>query len=620
MRLLTKITITLLLSLAGLVVSSADLAAQSTDDKVIAVDGHNYYIYTIAAGDTYYSLSRRYGVTEQEIRDSNPRVDMLRTGETIKIPCNELPAEKKMSARKRARQFTDHTVAKGETTYSIARSYSMSVDALVADNPGIDPSHLSIGQVLRIRNAEKGAASFSEIDEQIADYAQTLNQHSDDYIYHNVVLGETIFSLSRRFGVEESAITSNNDLEGGLKVGMIIRIPADKSAVPATREAEEAVVVLDEDPAELPQPGEEGYGDPMWGVEPDIADGVAVEDLGGRMRISMLLPLTNASGAVRNIFAEFYQGALLALDRLKGEGYSVSLDLFDTRDDSLRVAEIVEKEAFRESNLVIGPVYERNLRPVLEFAEQKRVPVVSPLATIESSTSPYLFQLSPEAEQKSSGMADLFTDDKNIVFITSGQTDTEFESDMKRLAEGKAYRTFAYNKELLHDLDSLYFSADVENMFVVLPRREMDVDLVLAALSSIQNNRVARSIRTGNIRVVGSSRWPSYEALDRNLFFKLNASMVASYFADPTAEAVKRFDREYVKAYHNLPTLYAYRGYDAVMLFAGSMLSGAGDLSVMLNSNTSPLVPYYFEPREGLYINQRWNNVRYHDNYTIELK
>ena len=99
MRLLTKITITLLLSLAGLVVSSADLAAQSTDDKVIAVDGRNYYIYTIAAGDTYYSLSRRYGVTEQEIRDSNPRVDMLRTGETIKIPCIELPAEKKMSAR-----------------------------------------------------------------------------------------------------------------------------------------------------------------------------------------------------------------------------------------------------------------------------------------------------------------------------------------------------------------------------------------------------------------------------------------------------------------------------------------------------------------------------------------
>ena len=619
MKFVTKITLVLLLSLAGLVVSTADLAAQSKPDVVISVDGENYYIYTIAAGDTYYSLSRRYGVSEQDIRQSNPRVDVLRTGETIKIPCVELPDEK-LSARKRARQFTNHVVAQGETTYSIARSYSMSVDALVADNPGIDPSHLSIGQVLSIRNAEKGAASFSQIDQQIADYAMTLNQHSDGYIYHNVVLGETIFSLSRRFGVEESAITSNNDLESGLKVGMIIKIPADKSNVPATREAEEAVVVLDEDPAALPQPGEEGYGDPMWGFDPEVTDGISVADLGGRMKISMLLPMTNASGAVRNIFAEFYQGAMLALDELKGNGYSISLDLFDTRDDSLRVAEIVEKEAFRQSDLVIGPVYERNIRPVLEFAEQERVPVVSPLATIESTTSPYLFQLSPSAEQKNSGVAELFTEDKNIVFITSGQTDSEFEAEMKSLAEGLSVRSFAYDKELIHELDSLYFAPDVENMFVVLPRREMDVDLVLAALSSIQNNRVARSIRTGDIRVVGSSRWTSYEALDRNLFFKLNASLVASYFADPTSIAVKQFDRAYIKAYSNLPTLYAYRGYDAVMLFAGSMLAGGGDLAVMLNTGSGALVPYHFEQQEGRYVNQRWNYIRYRDDYTIELK
>lgn len=619
MKFFAKIAVCLLLSVAGVVASTTTLSAQSSDDKVIAVDGRNYYIYTISAGDTYYSLSRQYGVTEQDIRESNPRVDMLRTGETIKIPCRDLP-EEKMSARKRARQFTDHIVKQGETTYSIARSYSMSVDALVADNPGLDPSHLAIGQVLSIRNAEKGGASFSEIDEQIADYARTMNQHSDDYIYHNVVLGETIFSLSRRFGVTESAITDNNDLAAGLKVGMIIRIPSDKSTVPATSEAEEAVVVLDEDPADLPQPGEEGYGDPMWGMEPDMADGLEVSDLGGRIRISMLLPLTNATGAVRNIFVEFYQGALLALDRLKGEGYSASLNLFDTRDDSLRVAEIVESEAFRESNLVVGPVYERNINPVLEYVQSSRTPVVSPLAAVESAESPYLFQLSPDAEQKSNGIAELFTEDKNIVFITSGQTDTEFENEMKQLAEGKSYRTFTYNKELLHDLDSLYFASDVENMFVVLPRREMDVDLVLAALSSIQNNRVARSIPTGDIRVVGSSRWTGYEALDRNLFFKLNASLVASYFVDPTSERVKQFDKAYIKAYSNLPTLYSYRGYDAVMLFAEAMLTGGGELGVRLNTSDSTLVPYLFEPKNGVYRNMHWNYIQYQDNYTIVLK
>ncbi len=592
--------------------------AQGDEAKVISVDGRNYYIHTISSGDTYYSLGRRYGVTESEIRESNPRVDMLRVGETIKVPCREVPQER-ISARKLARNFTEHTVAQGETTYSIARRYSMSVDALIADNPGLDPSHLSIGQVLRIRNAEKGGATFSEIDNQIAGYAQTLNQHSDDYIYHNVVLGETIFSLSRRFGVDESAITENNDLAEGLKVGMIIRIPADKSEIPATVEATTAVVVLDENPEELPQPGEEGYGDPMWGVELPEPEGLDVEDLGGRLRVSMLLPLTNDNGAVRNIFAEFYQGALLALDELKREGYSVILNLFDTRDNLTRVEQIVEDEAFRNSDLIIGPVYERNLMPVLDYAERRGIPVVSPLATIEQTTSRVLFQLSPSTADKNTKLGDYFAPDKNIVLITSGTSDTEFSAEVEGLLADLPHRKFEYNKEAVAELDSL-FTSGVENMFVVLPRRELDVDMILAALSSIQNNRLARSISTGPVRVVGSSRWMNYNAMDRNLLFKLNATMENSYYVAPTVPQVESFDRRYIAAYRNLPSLYSYRGYDALLLFGRAMLAGEGDLLVSLNATTSQIVPYHFERRDGLFVNRHWSLVEYHSNYTIETK
>ncbi len=594
------------------------VVAQNDNARVISVDGRNYYIHTIVSGDTYYSLGRRYGVTEQDIRESNPRVDVLRVGETIKVPCGEVPQER-ISARKFARNFTEHVVAQGETTYSIARRYSMSVDALIADNPGLDPSHLSIGQVLRIRNAEKGGATFSEIDSQIADYAQTLNQHSDDYIYHNVVLGETIFSLSRRFGVEESAITDNNDLSDGLKVGMIIRIPADKSEIPATMEAATAVVVIDEDPEELPQPGEDGYGDPMWGVELPEPEGLDVEDLGGRLRVSMLLPLTNDNGAVRNIFAEFYQGALLALNELKGEGYSVILNLYDTRDNLMRVEEIVMDEEFRNSDLIIGPVYERNLVPVLEFAERRGIPVVSPLASIEETSSRVLFQLSPSATEKNVKLSELFTEDKNIVLIGSGTPDTEFAAEIEGLVADLPHRRVEYNKEAVAEIDSL-FTSGVENMFVVLPRRELDVDMILAALSSIQNNRMARSISTGPVRVVGSSRWTSYNAMDRNLLFKLNATLESSYYVAPTAADVDAFDRRYIEAYHNLPSLYSYRGYDALLLFGRAMLAGEGDLLVSLNANTSQLAPYYFKRSDGRFVNCWWSLVEYHGNYTIETR
>ena len=95
---------------------------------------------------------------------------------------------------------------------------------------------------------------------------------------------------------------------------------------------------------------------------------------------------------------------------------------------------------------------------------------------------------------------------------------------------------------------------------------------------------------------------------------------MASYFVDPTSERVKQFDKSYIKAYSNLPTLYSYRGYDAVMLFAEAMLSGGGDLTVRLNTTTPTLVPYNFEPLGGVYRNMHWNFIQYKDDYTISLK
>ena len=43
-----------------------------------------------------------------------------------------------------------HTVAAGETLYRISRRYGVSVDAILAANPGVKPSTLGIGKKLRI--------------------------------------------------------------------------------------------------------------------------------------------------------------------------------------------------------------------------------------------------------------------------------------------------------------------------------------------------------------------------------------------------------------------------------------------------------------------------------------
>lgn len=55
-------------------------------------------------------------------------------------------------------------------------------------------------------------------------------------------------------------------------------------------------------------------------------------------------------------------------------GRSVNVDLYNTARDTARIREIVESDAFRKADLIVGPVYEEGLYPVIRFAEEKRFP------------------------------------------------------------------------------------------------------------------------------------------------------------------------------------------------------------------------------------------------------
>jgi len=116
-------------------------------------------------------------------------------------------------------------------------------------------------------------------------------------------------------------------------------------------------------------------------------------------------------------------------------------------------------------------------------------------------------------------------------------------------------------------------------------------------------------------------------AVDRNLFFKLRLNFVSLYYADRSDKRVADFDRRYVAAFGTLPSLYSYRGYDAVKLFAGRVLGGViggGDLAAAVNGQDAGLLqmPYNFvQPSpNATHVNDAWGLVQYHDDYTITVK
>jgi murein DD-endopeptidase MepM/ murein hydrolase activator NlpD len=102
-----------------------------------------------------------------------------------------------------------HTVQKGETLYSIARSLGIKADDLIKYNGITDPSRLLAGQILKIPSA-----------------GTTVSPATGSTSYR-VVKGDTLYSIAREFSVTITSIQELNNLSANymLREGDYLKIP-----------------------------------------------------------------------------------------------------------------------------------------------------------------------------------------------------------------------------------------------------------------------------------------------------------------------------------------------------------------------------------------------------------
>ena len=119
----------------------------------------NEFIYhTVQAKETLYSISKKYGVSINEILDLNPflKDQGLRKYDTIKIPKKEkITTTGKPAKTQTTNVYVEHTVKKGETLYSISKTYGVSISNITSLNPEVEKSGLKTGQVIKIPTANK---------------------------------------------------------------------------------------------------------------------------------------------------------------------------------------------------------------------------------------------------------------------------------------------------------------------------------------------------------------------------------------------------------------------------------------------------------------------------------
>ena len=97
-------------------------------EVIVFINGKKYYVHTVKSGDTLYSIAKAYGVEEALIKENNPAAtDGLKIDQSIKIPVSEKALQEARNEKKRKKDFVTHKIKAGQTLYSIARDYNISV-------------------------------------------------------------------------------------------------------------------------------------------------------------------------------------------------------------------------------------------------------------------------------------------------------------------------------------------------------------------------------------------------------------------------------------------------------------------------------------------------------------
>ena len=169
--------------------------------------------YTVVADDTMYFIAQRFGVSLDALIAANPQI----SDPSQIFPCDVLCVPGGGPPPPTCREPVScppgfkgrYTVVAGDTMFTIAQRYGVSVDALAAANPQIsDPSQIFPCDVLCVPGGGPPPPTCRE----------PVSCPQGFRCRYTVVAGDTMFTIAQRYGVSVDALATANPQITNLKV------------------------------------------------------------------------------------------------------------------------------------------------------------------------------------------------------------------------------------------------------------------------------------------------------------------------------------------------------------------------------------------------------------------
>lgn len=531
------------------------------------------------------------------------------------------------------KKYVSYKIKEGETMSSVAKKYGMSEAELLQINPGIGkkPSPNTVIIVPETNNTtQKKEAEKEEVEETV----------KKEYATYTVEKGDTLFSLSKRFGMTIDELKQENPilLESELKTGMELlyiknnpnmEVIDDKSDL----ENYETHNVIKGDTIYNLTHRYEISEEELYSLNPQLSDGLKVgmtlkirkkeivdeseneiEDIskdntsllvedfttGKSVDIAVMLPyqlntLNNDKtitkrleneNSLTNIATDFHQGITMAIDSLKGRGVQINVDFFDTENSQLKLGKLILKNSFSDYDAIIGPLFFDNAKLL---ANQVDIPVVMPFYSKKQIgiSSENLIKSMPSQKKIEEKLLNYLRENhsgEKILVVTDNKDQSK--SQLWRVVN--ELKSFGINNLSVLKPKKGYIDRERFNEEI---KKEVSNWVLLigddvVTTSDVVNNLGVFPKDSYRIKLFSFEKGNNFNKVNNFYLGRLQFTYPTSTYDDVFNNKVRKFYKKFKEENNTLPSKYALRGFD-VAYDVITRIASYGNLSEGLQQGKS---------------------------------
>ena len=589
---------------AGTGATAASTPAKATTPaKTNTNNTGNIVWHKVEAGETLFSIAKKYDTTVDDInkRNTDALKGGLKSGTVLKIA--------KSNASSAKSGLTVHEVKQGETLFGISKEYNVDVKDVQKLNPGIEKNGVKAGKSLIMPSTSR--------------YLAQKNSNTQ-YRVHRVQKNETVFSISQKYRVSATELIQKNDLKSGLVEGQYIALPPEQKMAMQTKQNTQSATRKSKNVAHTVKHGETMFGicktykvseNDLVKANPELKNGLkagrivfiprieeksstwACGNAAGdsvsesadnianqyithgenKATIAIVLPYELKDGKIdknTDKFLEFYEGALLAVEKLKKEGVDIKISVYNSGKTEDDINKLINKGVLADADIIVGPAYKAQFKPLGDYALSNNIKLVIPFSTRteEVRTNPNMFLVNTPQAQTAENVAQLFVNkfkDKKIIIV---RFNNEEYNDQAAIGDSIAsvlkQNAIAFDDVKFTTTEDLntYINEGAEHLFIATTTNQMALSDFLPSVNAIAKKE--------NVEIFGFHEWNKYQSLSKDLYVA-NTYFASTFDIDFEKYTPKKFIKDYRKYFGQEPgntqPMYGALGHDITLYFCNAV-------------------------------------------------